>query len=63
MIPDGVEQFNRESLTIGVDYREGGDGVEEDAKLEGLVTVLRAGGGQCDVVREIQSERWIKVVW
>jgi ketopantoate reductase len=59
----GVEQFNREGLTIGVDYREGGDRAEEDAKLEKLVAWLAAGKGDCNVVKDIQSERWIKVIW
>lgn len=60
---DGVEQFNREGLTIGVDYREGGDRKEEDEKLETLVGLLEAGGGDCTVTKDIQSERWVKVIW
>ncbi|OXH21286.1 2-dehydropantoate 2-reductase [Cryptococcus neoformans] len=60
---DGVEQFNREGLTIGVDYREGGDKKEEDEKLETLVGLLEAGGGDCTVTKDIQSERWVKVIW
>ncbi|KAE8540667.1 hypothetical protein D1P53_003031 [Cryptococcus gattii VGV] len=60
---DGVEQFNREGLTIGVDYREGGDRKEEDEKLETLVGFLEAGGGDCTVTKDIQSERWVKVIW
>jgi 2-dehydropantoate 2-reductase len=59
----GVENFNREALTIGVDYTEGGDKKAEDAKLEKLVAMLRKGGGECNVVQDIQSERWIKVIW
>ncbi|ORY27624.1 ketopantoate reductase PanE/ApbA C terminal-domain-containing protein [Naematelia encephala] len=61
----GVEQFNREGLTIGVDYRsdEPSERAEEDAKLERLVEVLKAGGGDCTVTKDIQSERWIKVIW
>ncbi|ODN87113.1 2-dehydropantoate 2-reductase [Cryptococcus wingfieldii CBS 7118] len=43
----GVEQFNREGLTIGVDYRKGGDKTEEDAKLKTLVDWLAAGKGDC----------------
>ncbi|WVQ77424.1 hypothetical protein IAR50_007110 [Cryptococcus sp. DSM 104548] len=64
-LPDnsGVEQFNKEGLTIGVDYKEGGDKKEEDAKLETLVDWLRAGKGDCTVTEDIQSERWVKVIW
>jgi ketopantoate reductase len=59
----GVEQFNREGLTIGVDYRGNGNRAEEDAKLEKLVNWLSVGKGDCTVVQDIQSERWIKVIW
>ncbi|WWC98951.1 hypothetical protein V866_005845 [Kwoniella sp. B9012] len=61
---DGVEQFNREGLTIGVDYRDNGaKKEEEDAKLEKLVGWLKAGKGDCTVTEDIQSERWVKVIW
>ncbi|WVF66939.1 hypothetical protein IAT40_001682 [Kwoniella sp. CBS 6097] len=60
---DGVEQFNREGLTIGVDYRDGGDKKEEDGKLAKLVGWLEAGKGDCTVTEDIQSERWVKVIW
>ena len=59
----GAEQFNREALTIGVDYKEGGDKKEEREKLDRLVTYLEKGGGECNVTEEIQTERWIKVIW
>ena len=58
-----VENFNREKLTIGVDYREGGDKAEEDEKLARLIGVLESGGGTCERVESIQAERWIKVIW
>ncbi|WVR04160.1 hypothetical protein IAU60_001159 [Kwoniella sp. DSM 27419] len=60
---DGVEQFNREGLTIGVDYKQGGDKQAEDAKLQKLVGWLEAGKGDCTVTEDIQSERWVKVIW
>jgi 2-dehydropantoate 2-reductase len=59
----GSEQFNAEGLTIGVDYREGGDKAEEDQKLQKLVGWLKAGKGDCTVTESIQTERWIKVIW
>ena len=58
-----VENFNREKLTTGVDYREGGSKEEEDEKLAKIIGVLEAGGGSCERVESIQSERWIKVIW
>lgn len=60
-----VEQFNREALTIGVDWKEKlGKGNEvERERLDRLVSVLKAGGGECNVVDDIQSERWVKVIW
>lgn len=58
-----IEQFNAEGLTIGVDYRQGGDAAEEDSKLDRLVKVLEAGGGSVTVTKDIQSERWVKVIW
>jgi hypothetical protein len=58
-----IEQFNAEGLTIGVDYRQGGDAAEEDFKLDRLVKVLKAGGGSVTVTKDIQSERWVKVIW
>ncbi|WVQ83440.1 hypothetical protein IAT38_005581 [Cryptococcus sp. DSM 104549] len=63
---EGVEQFNREGLTIGVDYKEGEseeEKKEEKKKLEELVGWLTAGGGDCTVTDDIQSERWVKVIW
>ncbi len=66
IVEDGVvQQFNREGLTIGVDWRRD-DGVtkrEEKKKLDLLVDILRAGGGDCTVADSIQSERWVKVIW
>ena len=59
----GAEQFNREGLTIGVDYRQGGDAKEEDAKLDRLVEWLKAGKGDPTITKDIQSERWVKVIW
>lgn len=61
----GAEQFNREGLTIGVDYRSQDSSVkaEERAKLDKLVGWLEAGKGDCTVTDEIQTERWIKVIW
>jgi 2-dehydropantoate 2-reductase len=66
-----VEQFNREALTIGVDWKEKGSkegsqgkgSEEERQRLDRLVSVLKAGGGECNVVDDIQSERWVKVIW
>jgi 2-dehydropantoate 2-reductase len=60
-----VEQFNREALTIGVDWNEklGKGNEEEQKRLDRLVKVLKAGGGDCNVVDDIQSERWVKVIW
>ncbi|KAL7419931.1 hypothetical protein Q5752_005850 [Cryptotrichosporon argae] len=58
------QQFNREGLTIGVDYRDGGAGREEDeARLATLTGWLEKAGGECTVTKDIQSERWIKVIW
>ncbi|WVQ83437.1 hypothetical protein IAT38_005578 [Cryptococcus sp. DSM 104549] len=62
----GVEQSVREALTIGVDYKKGSDEEakqEERKKLDELVGWLEAGGGECNVTEDIQSERWVKVVW
>ena len=61
----GAEQFNREGLTIGVDYRSEDAGVkqEEKKRLDTLVQWLEAGKGECTVTEEIQTERWIKVIW
>lgn len=65
-----ISQFNKEGLTIGVDYREAQPGEareggkkEEDEKLQRLVGLLQKGGGTCTVTEDIQSERWVKVIW
>lgn len=58
-----VEQFNTEGLTIGVDWNPKLDKAGEQAKLDALVRILKAGKGDCNVVEDIQSERWIKVIW
>ena len=62
-IPNGVENYTEESMTIGVDYIEGGDKAGEDAKLARLVEILEGAGGTCNVPQDIQTERWIKVIW
>jgi hypothetical protein len=59
----GCEQSITEGLTIGVDYRDGGNEAEEEAKLLKLVRWLQAGKGDCTVTKDIQAERWIKVIW
>ena len=59
----GVEHFNDLSLTVGVDYRQGGDKAEEDKALERFAEYVRVGKGTCNVVQDIQSQRWIKVIW
>jgi ketopantoate reductase len=46
-----------------VDYKEGGDRAAEDARLKAIVGMLQKGGSECKVVDDIQSERWIKVIW
>ena len=58
-----MEQFNEEGLTIGVHYRDGGVKEEEDRRLSELVGMLEGGGGSCTVTGDIQSQRWIKVIW
>lgn len=58
-----VQQFAREQLTIGVDATPGLDAKLERERLDKLVALLEAGGGTCEVVDDIQSARWIKVVW
>ncbi len=65
-VEGGVEQFNEEGLTIGVDYRDGGNTKvkeEEDGRLRELTGWLEKGGGSCNVTEDIQSQRWIKVIW
>ncbi|KAK4687482.1 hypothetical protein P7C73_g2632, partial [Tremellales sp. Uapishka_1] len=59
----GVEQFNREGLTIGVDYSPKLQKSVEEERLDTLVGMLEAGGGDCIVTQDIQSERWVKVIW
>ena len=59
----GAEQFNSEGLTIGVDYRDGSDKAEERDRLDKLVEWFKAGKGSPVVTEDIQSERWIKVIW
>lgn len=58
-----IEQFARESLTIGVDWKEGEAKEGQQKKLVELVDMLRAGGGDCTVHANIQEERWAKIMW
>jgi 2-dehydropantoate 2-reductase len=60
-----VQQFNREGLTIGVDWRSDDPAIKQAEKkmLDRVVDILTAGGGDCTVVESIQSERWVKVIW
>lgn len=64
-LPAGAEQFNREGLTIGVDYRSTDPSAreEERAKLTQLVEWFKAGKGSPVITEDIQSERWVKVIW
>jgi len=58
-----VQQFNREAITIGVDWTGSIEKSIEQERLERLVQALQAGKGDCTVVQNIQSERWVKVIW
>ncbi|GMK58379.1 hypothetical protein CspeluHIS016_0504110 [Cutaneotrichosporon spelunceum] len=58
-----VSQFAREGLTMGVDYTSGLEKEEEDAKLARLREILTAANSDSIVVEDIQSARWVKVVW
>jgi len=58
-----VQQFNREAITIGVDWTEPIERSIEQERLDRLVQALQAGKGDCTVVDDIQSERWVKVIW
>ena len=58
-----VQQFNREAITIGVDWTGSIEKSIEQERLERLVQALQAGKGDCTVVQDIQSERWVKVIW
>ncbi|ORY30758.1 6-phosphogluconate dehydrogenase [Naematelia encephala] len=63
--PAGAEQSNQERLTIGVDYSSSDTAIRaaEDKDLSRIVAYLRAGKGECEVTKDIQSQRWIKVIW
>lgn len=58
-----VSQFSRESLTMGVDYSAGLDRAAEDAKLARLAAILAAANSDSVIVDDIQSARWVKVIW
>lgn len=58
-----VSQFARESLSMGVDYTPGLDKAQEDAKLKKLQEILAKANSDSIFVDDIQSARWIKVIW
>lgn len=58
-----LQQFAAEGLTIGVDYRPTADRAADRKKLETLTGWLQAAGGECTLTDDIQSERWIKLIW
>jgi len=58
-----LQQFASEALTIGVDYTPTSDRVADRAKLERLTGWLTSAGGDCTLTEDIQSERWIKLIW
>lgn len=59
----GVAQFARESLTIGVDYSKNLSREEEEHKLQVLCGLLADGNSDAVQTKDIQTERWIKVIW
>ncbi|GHJ89501.1 hypothetical protein NliqN6_5903 [Naganishia liquefaciens] len=61
--PGEAEQFNREGLTIGVDHAEALSAEQEQKQLDVFVEMSRAGGSDVTVCDDIQSERWVKVIW
>jgi 2-dehydropantoate 2-reductase len=61
--PGTGEQFNREGLTIGIDHSERIKSEDEQRALAVFVEVLKAGGSDVTVCEDIQSERWVKVIW
>lgn len=58
-----VAQFSRESLTMGVDYTDGLDRAGEDAKLQTLADILAKANSDSVLTDDIQSARWVKVIW
>lgn len=59
-----VAQFVREGLTIGADHAPGVDPALEKHKLDEFVRILHEGGSTDTVATEdIQSAKWIKVIW
>lgn len=58
-----VSQFSRESLTMGVDYSPELKKEDEDAKLNLLKEILAKGNSDSVITDDIQSARWVKVVW
>jgi 2-dehydropantoate 2-reductase len=63
---DGVPtfaQFAAEGLTIGVDYTPQSDRKADGERLRALTGWFEAAGGGCTLTEDIQTERWIKLVW
>ncbi|BEI85991.1 hypothetical protein CcaverHIS002_0602780 [Cutaneotrichosporon cavernicola] len=58
-----VSQFSRESLTMGVDYTPGIDKAVEDEKVKRLSEILAKANSDSVIVNDIQSARWVKVIW
>lgn len=58
-----IQQFSAEGLTIGVDYTKNSDREAEKKKLLQLTGWLESAGSAVVVTDDIQTERWIKVVW
>lgn len=46
-----------------MDHADALDTEEERRRLDVFVEVLRAGGSDVTVCEDIQSERWVKVIW
>lgn len=61
--PGTAEQFNREGLTIGIDHSSTLNPSDEQRALDVFVDVMKAGGSDVTVSEDIQSERWVKVIW
>jgi ketopantoate reductase len=58
-----LQQFASEGLTIGVDYTPTSDRDADRKKLTTLTGWLEKAGGECTTTEDIQTDRWVKLVW
>ena len=61
--PGLIEHMQAENTEIGLFPNEGSSPKQEQGKLEQFAAMMRQGGTNISIEKNVQAKRWEKVVW